>query len=100
MKLAKLQVTNNYILIEPLHENYKTNSGLEKPEQYEDRTENGLVVKTTNIELPNPKTLKREIVALKKGTEIIFNKYAPLKSVIEGKEYLVLKAEDILGYEL
>lgn len=83
--IDNLKVKNNNILVEPLKKDEEALYGLVSPQQYEDRAEYGIV-------------LKSDDQAYKKGTMVFFNKYSPTKIQLEGKEILVIRAEDIVAF--
>jgi len=85
IKIQDLNISNENILVEPAIREAETSSGLLKPTQYEDKAEFGKILKSGDPRF-------------KKGMTIFFNKYAPTKIELEGKEVLVVRSEDIIAY--
>jgi chaperonin GroES len=86
---------SNYVLLEPLSAKEKTDSGFFVPQTADkDRPEQGKV-----IAVGPGKKVKGEILPLsvKKGDIVIFSKYSPTEIKIEGKEYLLVREDDILA---
>lgn len=79
-----MKVVNNYILVEPERSSLKTKSGIERSEQYEEKTETGKVFESSNEKI-------------KKGMRVLFVKYMPQEVKLENKDYLVIKEEDIIA---
>ena len=87
---------SDHILVEPLKEEEKTKSGILLPETAEkERPEQGKVVAVG----PGRKTNAGKIIPIdiEVGDKILFTKYSPNEIKIDGKEYLILKQEDILA---
>ena len=85
LRIQDLNISNKNILVEPSVRKGETDSGLVKPVQYEDKAEFGIILKSGDEQF-------------KKGMTVFFNKYAPTKIEIEGKEVLVVRSEDIIAY--
>ncbi|PIR69227.1 MAG: co-chaperone GroES [Candidatus Niyogibacteria bacterium CG10_big_fil_rev_8_21_14_0_10_46_36] len=87
------------VLLEPLSKDElegKTASGIVIPDTAEkERPEQGKVVAVGAGRMT--KDGKRIPVSLKKGQRVLFSKYGPTEIKISGKEYLIVKEEDILG---
>lgn len=64
-------------------------NGLVNPDQYDDKQEYGEVImvgdKTSGV--------------VKKGMKVLFGKYSTTSIRSNGKEYLLVREEDILGYK-
>jgi len=87
---------SDHILVEPLKEEEKTKAGILLPETAEkERPEQGRVVAVG----PGRKTNAGKIIPIdiKAGDKILFTKYSPNEIKVDGKEYLILKQEDILA---
>ena len=82
--------------IEPLSDNI-----LIEPIKEEDKTESGIILqKTTEEERPRQGkviSVGRDIKEIKKGDVILLLKYGPSEVEIENKTYLIAKEEDILA---
>lgn len=76
------------VLIAPLKEDTKTKSGIVLPETVnQEKPQEGKVVATGDSEK----------IKVKKNQRVIFEKYAGAEVKIEGKEYLIIKNENILA---
>ena len=87
---------SDHILIEPIKEEEKTQSGIFLPETAEkEKSEQGKIIATG----PGKKTDDGKIVPLsvKPGDRVLFQKYGPSEIKIDGKEYLIAREEDILA---
>ncbi|MDP4007221.1 MAG: co-chaperone GroES [bacterium] len=87
---------SDHVLIEPLKEEQKTKTGILLPETAEqEKSEQGTVVAVG----PGKKGKDGKIIPLevKVGDLVLFTKYGPSEVKIDGKEYLIAKAEDILA---
>ena len=86
-KIKDLNVIEGQLILEPISEKEEI-GGLIKPQEHEAKSEIGKIVAM------NKKTeLRLEI-----GMIILFNKYAPTVFHLQGKEYLVLREEDVIAY--
>ena len=87
---------SDHILIEPIKEEEKTQSGIFLPETAEkEKSEQGKIIATG----PGKKTDDGKIVPLsvRPGDRVLFQKYGPSEIKIDGKEYLIAREEDILA---
>ena len=92
----KIQPLSNHILIEPIKQEEKTKTGILLPETAErDKPEQGKVIAVG----PGKKTASGKIIPLdvKKGDIVLFTKYSPNEIKINGREYLIVREDDILG---
>jgi chaperonin GroES len=86
----------DHVVIEPLKQEEKTESGILLPETAEkERPERGKVVAVGS----GKKTDEGKIIPMEVqvGDTVLFTKYGPNEVKVDGKEYLVAKEEDILG---
>lgn len=86
----------DHILIEPAKEEEKTRAGILLPETAEkERPVQGTVIAVGQ----GKKTSGGKVVApeIKKGDKILFSEYGPTKIKVEGREYLIIKEEDVLA---
>lgn len=86
----------DHVLIEPLKEEQKTKTGILLPETAEqERSEQGTVVAVG----PGKKGKDGRVIPLdvKVGDLVLFTKYGPNEVKVEGKEYLIAEAKDILA---
>ena len=92
------------INVKPLHdrilvlrsaEEEKTAGGLFIPDNAKEKPQQATVVATGNGRITEDgKTLPLEV---KKGDKVLFSKYSGTELKIAGKEYLMIKEEDVLG---
>lgn len=87
---------SDHILIEPIGQKEKTETGIILPDTVEkERPEQGKVIAVG----PGKKTKSGNIVPLevKEGDKVLFTKYGPNEIKVGDKEYLIAKEEDILA---
>ena len=92
MKIRPLQ---DRVIVERLAEEEKTKGGIIIPDTAKEKPMEGKVIavgkgKTTE----DGKLLKLDVKA---GDIILFSKYAGTEVKIDGKEYLIMREDDILG---
>ena len=73
-----------------------------KMAEAEETTESGIILSSASKEKPGgpgEKNEKGELVpiAVKKGDKVVINKYAGTEIKLEGEEYIIVRAEDILA---
>lgn len=79
------------ILIEPLV--IEEDNGLAKPQGYEDKVEYGKVLMVGTGRLFDSGTVVPLLVSV--GDTIFFQKYSSQKVRLNGKDYLIIRAEDV-----
>jgi len=88
MNKVAIQPLGDNVLIQPMKQEQKTESGIFLPETAsKERSQQGKVVAIG----------ESEDILVKKGQTVIFKEYSETKVEYEGKEYLLVKAEDILA---
>jgi len=92
MKIRPLQ---DRILVERMEEEEKTKGGIIIPDTAKEKPAEGKVVAVGNGKLGDDG--KRIPLEIKKGDKILFGKYSGTEVKIEGKEYLIMREDDILG---
>lgn len=93
--MSKIQPLSDHILVEPLREE-KKKGGIILPETVEkERSEKGKVVAVGPGK--RDKDGKRVPIDIKKGDVVLFTKYSPNEVKVDGKEYLVIKEDDVLA---
>ena len=86
----------DHILIEPLKQEEKTESGILLPDTAEkDRPEQGRVIAVGPGKTGKDGT--RVSMDVKEGDVVLFTKYAPTEVTVDNTEYLIAKADDILA---
>jgi chaperonin GroES len=92
MKLRPLQ---DRILVQRVAEEEKTKGGIIIPDTAKEKPAEGKIVSVGKGKLDeNGKRIAPEV---KKGDRILFGKYSGTEVKIEGKEYLIMREEDVLG---
>jgi chaperonin GroES len=92
----QIKPLREYILIEPIKEEEKTKSGIFLPDTVsKEKSEQGKVIAVGG----GKKTDDGKIipVSVKPGDIVLFSKYGPSEIKVDGKEYLIVKEEDILA---
>ena len=92
MKIRPLQ---DRILVQRLAEEEKTKGGIIIPDTAKEKPAEGKVAAVGNGKLGDDG--KRIPLEVKKGDSILFGKYSGTEVTIEGKEYLIMREDDILG---
>lgn len=96
-KTKKLNVRplRDHVVIEPMQEEEKTESGLYLPETADKgRPEQGKVVAVGPGKVKDGKRVSPDV---KVGDVVLFAKYGPSEIKIGGEEYLVAEEKDILA---
>lgn len=92
MKIRPLQ---DRVLVQPTLENETRKSGIIIPESAKEKPIEGLVKAVGEGKInENGQRTKPE---LKKGDKVLYSKYAGTEIKIDGKEYLLMREDDILG---
>ena len=92
MKLRPLQ---DRILIQRVKEEEKTKGGIIIPDTAKEKPVEGRVIAAGIGKLSEEG--KRIALEVKKGDRILFGKYSGNEIKIEGKEYLIMREDDVLG---
>lgn len=92
MKLRPLQ---DRILVERIEEEKTTKGGIIIPDTAKEKPVEGKVIAAGNGKLDDDG--KRIPLQVKKGDRILFGKYSGTEVKLEGKEYIIMREEDILG---
>ncbi len=87
MAKLNLQPLGSRVLIKPLEQEGKTASGLLLPETAKEKPQTGLVVAVGDD----------EEIKLKVNDKILFAKYSGSEFKLDGTEYLLLEANDVLA---
>ena len=91
----KIRPLHDRILVERLEEENTTAGGIIIPDSAKEKPVEGKVVAVGNGKI----TESGEVKALdvKEGDRILFGKYAGTDVKIGGKEYLIMREDDVLG---
>ena len=78
------------VLIEPAAAETKTASGIFIPDTAKEKPQKGTVIAVGNGKKDEPLTVKI-------GDSVLYGKYAGTELKLEGKDYLIMREEDILA---
>lgn len=95
MKKLNLKPTAGNVLIEPQKMEKKTNSGIILPDSHEEKTQVGTVL-VVGAEAADEKGVKRPSPC-KVGDKVVYKEWGGNEVKADGREYLVIKFEDILA---
>ena len=87
--ITKYALLHDNVLIEAL-EVEESVSGIISPSQYEDKPEFGRVI-SVGVGIIMEEAVEKDDI-------VVFNKYSTTKFRVEGKDYYVVRLEDIVGY--
>jgi chaperonin GroES len=93
--VMKLKPLNDRVLVKRLESEEKTAGGLYIPDTAKEKPSKGQVVAAGPGKLADDGS--RIAMAVKKGDEVLFNKYAGTEVKLDGVEHLVMREEDILA---
>ncbi|MDI9570538.1 MAG: co-chaperone GroES [Pseudomonadota bacterium] len=92
MKIRPLQ---DRVIVERLAEEEKTKGGIIIPDTAKEKPMEGKVIAAGKGRVAEDgKLIKLDVKA---GDRVLFSKYAGTEVKIEGKEYLIMREDDILG---
>jgi chaperonin GroES len=90
-----VQPLHDRILVQRLAEEEKTAGGLFIPDTAKEKPQQATVIATGKGRITEDgKTLP---LGVKKGDKVLFSKYSGTELKFEGKEYLMIREEDVLG---
>ena len=90
-----LRPLNDRIIVGAKEQEVTTKSGIVLPDTAKEKPQRGIVLAAGPGRLLDNGT--REPMDVAEGQEILFAKYAGTEIKIEGEEYLILKASDVLA---
>jgi chaperonin GroES len=91
----RIKPLNDRILVKRLEAEEKTKGGIVLPETAKEKPKEGEVIAVGPGKILE--SGKRQTLELKKGDKIIFESYAGTEIKMDGKEYLLMKEDDVLG---
>lgn len=95
MGKMKLRPLGDRLVVEPLEAEEKTKGGIILPDTAKEKPQEGKVVASGKGKLDeNGKTVAMEV---KVGDKILYGKYSGTEITVEGKEYMILREEDVLA---
>jgi len=86
----KIQPLSDRVLVEPQEAEMKTASGLYIPDSAKEKPQQGKVVAVG-------KGKKDHEMTVKVGDKVLYGKYSGSELKFDGKEYLIMKEDDILA---
>jgi chaperonin GroES len=86
----KIKPLSDRVLIEPAAAETQTASGLYIPETAKEKPQKGKVVAVG-------KGTKKHDMTVKVGDEVLYGKYSGTELKLEGKDYLIMREDDILA---
>jgi len=93
--MNKIQPLSDHILVEPIKEENKK-GGIILPDTLEkERSEKGKVIAVGPGK--RDKDGKYIPIDIKKGDVVLFTKYSPNEIKVDGKEYLIIREDDVLA---
>ena len=88
----KYRPSKDRVLVEPHKAEEKTASGIIIPDSAQEKPQKGTVIAVGNGK-------KDEPMSVKKGDVVMYGKYSGTEIKIDGKEYIIMKEDDILLVE-
>ncbi len=83
------------VVIQPLEAEEKTQGGIVLPDSAKEKPTKGKVVSVGDGKLLD--SGKRAEMLVKKGDQVLYGKYAGTEITVGGKDYLILKENEILA---
>jgi len=83
------------VVVEPLEAEEKTQGGIVLPDSAKEKPTKGTVVSVGDGKLLDSGNRAKMLV--KKGDQVLYGKYAGTEITVGGKDYLILKENDILA---
>jgi chaperonin GroES len=90
----KIQPLADRIVVKVLEAEEVTRGGIVLPDTAKEKPQQAEVVAVGKGKVSDGKTIAPEVKA---GDKVLFGKYSGTEITMEGKEYLILKEEDILA---
>ncbi|MDO8551472.1 MAG: co-chaperone GroES [bacterium] len=97
MKKPILKPVSGYVLIEPLEIERTTASGIVLPESHEEKPQKGKVLAIGDAQITD--SGQKRPAPCKISDVVVYKQWGGNEVKIEGKEYLIVKFEDILAIE-
>ena len=79
------------VLVEPAAAEEKTASGIIIPDTAKEKPQKGTIIAV------GPGKKKDEPMTVKVGDNVLYGKYAGTEIMIDGKEYLIMRQDDVFG---
>ncbi|HOJ39421.1 MAG TPA: co-chaperone GroES [bacterium] len=95
MAKFKIRPLGDRVVVEPLEAEEKSKGGIILPDTAKEKPQEGKIVAVGKGKVDDEgKTVPMEV---KVGDKVLYGKYAGTEITVEGKEYMILKEEDILA---
>ena len=91
----KIRPLHDRIIVERLEEESKTAGGLIIPDTAKEKPQKGVIIAAGKGK--KSEDGKVQPLDVKVGDQVLFGKYAGTEIKVEGKEYLMMREDDILG---
>ena len=92
---TKFKPLHDRILLERLTGEEKTAGGIIIPDSAKEKPQEGKIIAVGNGKLLDDG--KRVALEVKEGDVVLFGKYSGTEIKLDGKEYIILREEDVLG---
>ncbi|WP_309123022.1 co-chaperone GroES [Paenibacillus sp.] len=89
-----LKPLGDRVVVEPLKQEDRTESGIVLPEKAKEKPMRGVVAAVGRGRVENGKTISPDV---KVGDLVLYNKYAGTEIKYEQKELLIMRESDVLG---
>jgi chaperonin GroES len=91
----KIQPLHDRVVLEPTEAEEKTAGGIILPDTAQEKQQRGTVVAAG----PGKRLDSGQLAPMdvKEGDEVLYTKYGGTEVTVDGKEYVILRQEDILG---
>lgn len=93
--LMQVRPLQDRVLVERLEEETKTAGGIIIPDNNKEKPAQGKIVAVGNGYRLQDGSVRA--LDVKEGETVLFGKYAGTEVKVEGREYLIMKEDDILG---
>lgn len=94
-KKAKIRPLQDRLIVERLEGEEKTASGLYIPETAKEKPQQGKVIAVGKGKIAEDGSVRP--VDLKEGDKILFGKYTGTEIKLDGKDYLIMREDEVLG---
>ena len=91
----KVRPLKDHVLVSRVREEEKTKGGIIIPDSAKEKPMEGKIISTGDGKILEDGT--KVPLDVKEGDRVLFGKYAGTEIKIEGKEYLIMREDDILG---
>lgn len=91
----KIQPLHDRVVLEPTEAEEKTAGGIILPDTAQEKQQRGTVIAAG----PGKRLDSGQLAPMdvKEGDEVLYTKYGGTEVTVDGKEYVILRQEDILG---